>query len=400
LLHPSAIRHSPFAIQRVGISLVLLLSTVSFVSLKGSRVLMTLYAVDLGAGPFEAGMLFAAYGFIPALFAVRAGRIADRIGNRALMYAGFIGFAISLMLPSLYPSLPLLFVASPLIGFTSMIFIVAQQNLVGVLSPPETRTRNFSYYSIGDSMASVAGPVMVGFVIDHFSHAAAYHVAAAIAAACLVMFHFGRRHIPARLGVTDSAQRGPATDLLRLPALRNALVTNGIVMGGIDFYLVYLPLYARGIGIPASEIGLIVGAYGAAGFLVRMLIPAFTARWGQQAMVAVALAIACVAFLGIPATQNPWLLGMVSFVIGLGLGCGQPLSMILAFAAAPPGRSAEAVAMRMAVSYGSHVVIPPVFGALGALVGMAPVFWTCAMLMAGGAAINKKAKGERRKAKG
>jgi MFS family permease len=384
----------------VGIALVLLLSTVSFVSLKGSRVLMTLYAVDLGAGPFEAGMLFAVYGLIPALFVVHAGRIADRIGNRALMYAGFIGFAASLILPALYPSLALLFIASPLIGFTSMIFIVAQQNLVGVLSQPATRTRYFSYYSIGDSLASVGGPVMVGFVIDHFSHATAYHVAAAIAAACLVVFHFGRRHIPARLGVTDAAKRGPATDLLRLPALRNALITNGIIMAGIDFYLVYLPLYARGIGIPASEIGLIVGAYGAAGFVVRMLIPAFTARWGEQAMIAGALAIACIAFLGIPATQNPWLLGTVSFVIGLGLGCGQPLSMILAFAAAPAGRSAEAVAMRMAVSYGSHVVIPPVFGALGALTGLAPVFWTCAMLMAGGAGLNVRASRATRKAEG
>jgi MFS family permease len=384
----------------MGIALVLLLSTLSFVSLKGSRVLMTLYAVDLGAGPFAAGMLFAVYGLIAALFVVHAGRIADRVGNRALMYAGFVGFAISLLLPTLSPSLPLLFVASPLIGFTSMIFIVAQQNLVGLLSQPQTRTRNFSYYSIGDSMASVAGPVMVGFLIDHFSHEAAYRAAAAIAAVCLAVFHVGRRHIPARLGVGDTTQRGPAADLLRLPALRNALITNGIVMAGVDFYLVYLPLYARGHGIPASEIGLIVGAYGAAGFIVRMLIPSATARWGEQAMVAAALAIACVAFLGIPTTQNPWMLGAISFAIGLGLGCGQPLSMILAFAAAPAGRSAEAVAMRMAVSYGSHVVIPPVFGALGAFIGMAPVFWTCAMLMAGGAGLNGRASRAGRKSEG
>jgi uncharacterized BrkB/YihY/UPF0761 family membrane protein len=46
--------------------------------------------------------------------------------------------------------------------------------------------------------------------------------------------------------------------------------------------------------------------------------------------------------------------------------------------------------MRMAVSYGSHVVIPPVFGAFGAVLGLAPVFWTCAMLMGVGAALNRK----------
>ena len=116
-------------------------------------------------------------------------------------------------------------------------------------------------------------------------------------------------------------------------------------------------------------------------------------------MLAGALAIACVAFVAIPLTGNPWLLGAVSFVVGLGMGCGQPLSMILSFNAAPPGRSAEAIAMRMAVSYSAHVVIPPVFGALGTALGLAPIFWTCAMLMGAGATINtrRKAEGGRRK---
>jgi MFS family permease len=383
----------------MGIALVLLLSTVTFVSLKGGRVLMTLYAVELGAGPFAAGMLFAVYGLIPALFVVRAGRIADRIGNRVLMYAGFSGFAVSLTLPALFPTLPALFIASPLIGFTSMIFIVASQNLVGVLSLPETRTRNYSNYSLSDAAGNVAGPVLVGFSIDGLGHAGAYYVLASIAAACFFIFHFGRGAIPARSGVTESAQRGPSADLLRLPALRNALITNGIVMTGIDLYQVYLPLHARGAGLSASEIGLIMGAFGAAGFLVRTLIPPVTRRWGEHAMLAGALAVACVAFVAIPLTANPWLLGAVSFVVGLGMGCGQPLSMILSFNAAPPGRSAEAIAMRMAVSYSAHVVIPPVFGALGTALGLAPIFWTCAMLMGGGAMLNRKGAVQRARMK-
>ena len=374
----------------MAIALVLLLSAVTFVSLKGGRVLMTLFAIELGAGPFAVGMLFAVYGVVPALLVVHAGRIADRIGNRVMMYVGFAGFACTLALPALFPTLPMLFVASPLIGFTSMIFIVATQNLVGVLSDPATRTRYYSYYALTDSTGNVFGPVLVGFTIDGFGHGATYYVLAVIAAACLVAFHFGRDRIPARSGVMDVGKRGPMTDLLRIPALRNALITNGIVMTGIDLYNVYMPLYTRGIGLSASEIGLIVGAFGAAGFLVRLLIPPFTSRWGEHAMIAVAFVIACVAFVAIPLTQNPWLLGAVSFVLGLGMGCGQPISMVLSFNAAPPGRSAEAIAMRMAVSYGAHVVIPPVFGALGAVMGVAPVFWTCAMLMGGGAALNRR----------
>jgi len=374
----------------MAIALVLLLSGVTFISLKGGRVLMTLYAIELGAGPFATGMLFAVYGLVPFLFAVSAGRIADRVGNHVLMYVGLAGFAVTLTLPALFPSLTVLFVVSPLVGFTSMLFIVAMQNLVGVLSRPETRTRNFSYYSLADSAGNVAGPVLVGFTIDAFGHGVAYYVLAAIAASCLAVFHFRRNDIPARSRGVDAPKRGAALDLLRLPALRNALLTNGIVMTGIDLYNIYLPLYAHGIGLSASAIGLIVGAFGAAGFLVRLLIPPVTARWGEHAMIAATLAIASLSFVAIPLTQNPWLLGVASFVVGLGLGCGQPLSMVLSFNAAPAGRSAEAIAMRMAVSYGAHVMIPPVFGALGTVLGLAPVFWTCAILMGGGAVLNRK----------
>lgn len=374
----------------MAIALVLLLSAVTFVSLKGSRVLMTLFAVEFGAGPFATGMLFAVYGLFPFLFAVYAGRIADRLGNHTLMYAGLAGFAITLALPALVPSLPMLFIASPLIGFTSMLFIVAMQNLVGVLSQRGTRTRNYSYYSLTDAGGNVAGPVLVGFTIDGFDHTIAYIVLAAIAAVCLAVFQFGRGEIPARSGAVDAPKQRAAADLLRLPALRNALLTNGIVMTGIDLYNIYLPLYAHGAGLSASAIGLIVGAFGAAGFLVRMLIPPVTARWGEHAMIAATMVVACVSFVAIPLTVNPWLLGAASFLVGLGLGCGQPLSMVLSFNAAPAGRSAEAIAMRMAVSYGAHVVIPPVFGALGAALGLAPVFWTCAMLIGGGAVLNRK----------
>src|SRR6185436_16763936 len=162
----------------MAIALVLFLSAVTFVSLKGGRVLMTLFAIDLGAGPLLTGLLFAVYGIFPALLVVHAGRIADRIGNRVLMYVGFTGFACTLALPALVPTLPMLFIASPLIGVTSMIFIVATQNLVGG-------------------------------TVDAFGFSAAYYVRAAIAAACLVVLHFGRGHIPARSGVVDTGKRGP-----------------------------------------------------------------------------------------------------------------------------------------------------------------------------------------------
>ncbi len=374
------------------ITLVLILSSATFVSMKGSRVLMTLFAVDLGAGPLGTGLLFALYGLVPFLLVVSAGRIADRFDNRVLMYWGLGGFTASLVLPFAFPGLTMLYIVAPLTGFTTMLFVVATQNLVGMHSSLETRTKNFSYYSLGESSATIIGPVFVGLAIDGFSHPVTFLFLALFTAGCGVLLVTKRGALPdsPRSGETQSPRS--MKDLLQLPAMRNALLTNGVVMAGLDLFNLYMPVYGHGIGLSATTIGLILGSFGAAAFIIRLAIPAVTARWGERPMLSAALALSVVAFVSFPLTSSPLLLGVAAFVLGLGLGCGQPLSMVLAFNAAPQGRSAEAIAMRLAVSYGAHVVIPPLFGVIGVSLGIAPIFWTCAMLMGGGSLLNRRQK--------
>lgn len=376
--------------------LVLILSTTVFVSLKGARVLATLTAVDLGAGPLETGILFALHGLLPFALSVHAGRIADRFDNRVLMYWGLGGYTASLTLPFLVPTLPALYAAVALGGITSMLFVVACQNLVGMLSPAEKRTRNFSYYSLGESSASVVGPIFVGVSIDAFRHPLTFLFLAMLTALCALLLYARRNTIPQ--AARPEAKPGPRamTDLLKLPAMRAALITNGIVMAGLDLFSLYMPVYGHAIGFSATTIGFILGAFGVAAFITRLAIPPITARWGERAMVAAALALSALAFVVFPLTTSALLLALAAFVLGLGLGCGQPLSMILAFNAAPPGRSAEGIAMRLAVSYGAHVVIPPVFGMIGTAVGLAPIFWTCALLLAGGSFLNRRGEAARR----
>ncbi len=370
--------------------LILSLSSITFITMKGSRILMTLYAVEMGAGPFEIGILFALYGLFPFLLAVAAGRLADRFDNRLLMYWGLGTYTISLALPYFFPSMLMLYIAAPLWGFTSMLWVVATQNLVGVLSSNETRTQNFSYYSIGESVGSVLGPVTVGLAIDMLSHHSAFLIMAVIPALCGLIVILKRNAFP-HTAIANTGAQPPRNmkDLLALPAMRNALLTNAAVMAGLDLFNLYMPIYGHSLGFSATTIGLIMGAFGAAALITRLAIPPITKRYGERAMLAGALALSAVAFMTFPLTTSAVLLAAASFALGLGLGCGQPLSMILAFNAGPPGRSAEAISMRLAVSYGAHVIVPPAFGVIGAAMGVAPIFWTCAMIMGGGTWLNR-----------
>src|SRR5690349_18969753 len=152
------------------IILVLALTTITFISSKGYRVAATLFAAELGAGPLPTGIIFALWGLFPFLLSIYAGRLADRFDNRVMMFCGLSGFAASLALPFLVPGMPALYVSAALGGAANMVFVVATQNLVGLLATSETRTRYFSYYSLGESSAAIAGPVLVGLAIDALHH--------------------------------------------------------------------------------------------------------------------------------------------------------------------------------------------------------------------------------------
>ncbi len=373
------------------IALVLTLSTALFVASKGNRVLVTLAAVDAGANGLELGLILAMTGLFPLLLAVRAGRVADRFSNQLLVYTGIIGYSVSVALPYFWPGLTVFYISSALSGFTSMLFVLAFQNLMGVLSTPQTRTRYFSWYALGESFGHGLGPILTGLCIDHYGTAPAFLIVAVFSLAWLPAALMFRKHFPVvkPSGTKAQIEGRSSRELLALPAMRMALITNGVIMIGFDLFNLYMPVYGKSLNFSATTIGIIVGAYGVAAFATRVLLPYANARMGETRILKWALAVPAVAFALVPLTGNVWLLCTLAFIIGFGIGCGQPLSMLLAFNAAPPGRSAEAVAMRLAVSYGSHVFLPPLFGVFAASLGLAPVFWICAVCLGGGAMLHR-----------
>jgi MFS family permease len=84
-----------------------------------------------------------------------------------------------------------------------------------------------------------------------------------------------------------------------------------------------------------------------------------------------------------PFVERVALLMALSFLLGVGLGCAQPMIMSLLYAASPPGRQGEVVGVRTTLLNASHTVLPLLFGALAAL-GMGPVFWAMAVLLLAG----------------
>jgi MFS family permease len=88
--------------------------------------------------------------------------------------------------------------------------------------------------------------------------------------------------------------------------------------------------------------------------------------------------IAAASYVLIPLAANALILTALLFLLGLGLGAPQPVVLSLLHESAPPGRGGEAVGVRILLINMSQTVMPLVFGALGAALGILPVFWLTA----------------------
>ena len=56
-------------------------------------------------------------------------------------------------------------------------------------------------------------------------------------------------------------------------ALLKVLAIGSLVLAGVDLFQFYLPVYGHGLNLSASVIGLIMGAFSAASFTMRVLLP-------------------------------------------------------------------------------------------------------------------------------
>src|SRR5271169_2712983 len=66
-----------------------LLTILSHVGFVGSRITVSLSAINQGASPLEVGVIMSLYAVIPMLLAVQAGRLVDRVGAfRPMAVAG------------------------------------------------------------------------------------------------------------------------------------------------------------------------------------------------------------------------------------------------------------------------------------------------------------------------
>jgi MFS family permease len=362
--------------------LLLVASMLNHSLLGGTRLGVALFAIHLDASPFVVGILMALYSLVPMLLAVHVGRFVDRTGVREPMVFASVALAVAAAMPFIWSGMPALYVTSLVIGASFMVYNISWQHLVGHIGPAVDRNQNFRLSALGFSVSGVVGPLIAGFGIDSMGYGATF--------LSFAIFPLVPIAILARSGITlpqpyrqapQPEQKRSIASLLGHRQLRVILLAGALLDMAWDLFAFAIPVHGSRIGLSPSTIGLILGSFSAATFVIRALLP-LTTRWlGAWPHIVVSFFATGASFALMALVENPAVLVVLAFVLGFSVGGSQPLAMSLIHDVAPGGRFGEAMGIRATINGVNQAGFPLLFGGLGVAIGMVPVFWTTAILM-------------------
>ncbi|WP_165820913.1 MFS transporter [Pueribacillus theae] len=356
------------------------------VGMMGTRPLVPLYTKELGVSSIEIGIVVSMYPLLSLFLAVHIGKVIDRIGvKKPLIWSSIIG-SLSLMLPFIATNFAGIIASQIIAGITMTFFVVAAQSYAGHSSKPSKREQNIMKFSIGTAIGSFIGPLSGGYLADWFSSSLTFFILGAVsifsALLALLLTEFedvqpAKKRPP--LGNLSSTFR-----LLKISNVRRAFLISSLILLGKDMFTAYFPLLALEFGLSSSSIGVIVSINALAGILIRWFMPQLIEWIGKSNVIVISVFTAGLLFVSLPFFHHEVILGCLSFLLGMGLGIGQPLSISTTLNSLPKDRVAEGLGFRLTVNRFTQTTAPFVFGVVAHAFGMASVFYiTGALILIG-----------------
>jgi DHA1 family multidrug resistance protein-like MFS transporter len=325
------------------------------------------YARDVGATPFQIGLLATSYAFMQFLFAPLWGGLSDRIGRKPVFSVGLLGYAVSFVIFGLSHQVWQLFVARILGGVLSAATLPTAMAYIGDTTSEERRGGGMGMMGAAMGLGFTIGPGIGGLLGRH-SLSLPFFVGAALAVATLLL-SWGSLPEPVRHD--SSAERPSRVDSLRR-ALAGPLAYYYVVTLVAAFALAALEatyaLFAQdrlhlsstggagAIGVVFVIVGLVQAAI--LGGLVGRLI----SRWGEERLVRGGLVVAAIGYLLVTTTHDIATLAIYAAIAGAGHSLMRP-------------SVASLVSKRSPRSQGLSIGIMDSFDSLGRILGPAWGGW-------------------------
>lgn len=263
--------------------------------------LLPYLAGDLGATPFQIGLLGAMYPVFQFLGAPLLGRLSDRFGRKPVLLVSVAGTVLGFIVLATAQSLWILFLSRALDGITGGNISVAQAYIADI-TKPEERGKALGMIGAAFGLGFVLGPV-TGGILSGISLTAPAWLGAALAAMNLVLIatllhesltaedkaRLAARIRKARLAAFLEAVRhrrvGPLLTVRLLTGIAFGIFESGFALWGIAA----LDLAPQTNAFILAYVGVL------SVFVQAFLIGKLTARWGDDGLLLTSLSVAAVA---------------------------------------------------------------------------------------------------------
>ena len=348
----------------------------------GMRLAAPLLALRDGYSPLAVGALLALFSLAQVFLALPAGRFSDRRGLRRPVGLAVVVSCAGAACAVAFPVYPVLCLTALLTGGATGAASIALQRHVGRAAQGATELKRvFSWLATGPAISNFFGPFTAGLLIDYAGQApgdtTGYRAAFLFMALLPLLSWYWIRPVTelAPVAKVHGALPTRAWDLMRDPMMRRLMIVNWCMSSCWDVHTFVVPVIGHERGFSASVIGTILGAFAIAAALVRVVMPIFAAHLREHAVVATAMIVTAMAFAVYPLMRAPLAMGVCSVVLGVALGSVQPMIMSTLHQITPEARHGEALGLRLMAINASSVLMPILFGTVGAVVGVSVVFW-------------------------
>jgi EmrB/QacA subfamily drug resistance transporter len=226
-------------------------SSMAFIDGTVVNVALPAIQADLKATAFQAQWVVESYALLLAALLLVGGALGDHFGRRRIFAIGVGVFALSSVGCALAGTVHQLIAARAVQGVGGALLVPGSLALISASFPEKERGKAIGTWSGFSGITAAVGPVLGGFLVDHFSWTWAFLINIPMA---LLVLWIVWRHVPESRGA--SARGG-------LDLWGALLATAGL--GGIVYAFIEAP--TQGWASPAVIAALVIGVAGSLGFV-------------------------------------------------------------------------------------------------------------------------------------
>ena len=360
--------------------------------------LVALRVRELGGGFDDIGLIAGVTAVVPGLFAVASGPFIDRIGSlRAFIGSTVVAVAAVLTMMT-FTDLRLFLISGPVFGIASLVSWVSSQLHIASLGTGIDRVVHTGRFSAASNFGDMAGPLLAGAAAQQVGPRLGLLVPAVYASVFIVLgLRLLARHPERRDADSEgrsSSPRPSTLGLLRLPALRLALVLSMSRLWSGAVFLTFAPVFLVDSGLSEFTVGTVLAFAGLVAGLTSPLAGWMSERFGELRLTRAILVLGAGGVLILPGVAQLPAIYLVPLLLGVSNGLSLPLLIGLAIAAVPLDRGGAALGLRASLNQVSAsaapVAIGPLLAAAGPVVGFAAAGLSGAAIVALASAVSRR----------